>query len=431
MDRGLDFLVTFVGAVWSLTAEMAPWLLLGFLIAGLLSVYVSPGWLERHLGGRGMGPGWKAALLGVPLPLCSCGVIPVAASLRRHGASPAATTAFLISTPQTGVDSIAVTGALLGPVFAVCRPVVALLTGVLGGGLVQLAGGRQPTLTDPATAAGPPARGRRLRTALRYGFATLPRDIGRALVVGLVLAALISVLVPPGSLGGLLGGGVLPIVVMMAVGIPLYVCATGSVPLAAGFLYAGVSPGAVLAFLIAGPATNAATVTTLLRVLGRRTTLIYLATVAASALGGGLLLDAAAGRVDLRLPLAHGPHDHGHVTWFGHAAAALLVVVLAWALRPRRATAAAGAAAAACDCDSGIGPAEPAAAGEQRLELAIDGMRCSHCSASVERALREQPGVRSVTVSIAARRALIEGRNLDPTALAAVVCGLGYAARRV
>jgi uncharacterized protein len=223
----MTMVLDFLQAVWLLTAQMAPWLLLGFLVAGLLSVYVSTAWLRRHLGGGGAGPVWKASLFGVPLPLCSCGVVPVAASLRRSGASPAATTAFLISTPQTGVDSIAVTGALLGPVFAVFRPLAALLTGVLGGALAGLgeSGPQPPEETDDMRAGWTPRQ--RLGEVFRYGFEVLPRDIGKALIVGLLLAGVITALVPAGSLAGQLGGGLLPIIVMMAVSVPLYVCATG------------------------------------------------------------------------------------------------------------------------------------------------------------------------------------------------------------
>ncbi len=417
----MGFVGEFLQAFWLVTAQMAPWLLLGFLVAGLLSVYVSPRWLERHLGGRGMGPVWKASLFGVPLPLCSCGVIPVAAGLRQHGASPAATTAFLLSTPQTGVDSIAVTGALLGPVYAVFRPVAALLTGVLGGGLVQLAEGRQPTVTDGSQASGTVAHRSRLRAALSYGFETLPRDIGKALTVGLVLAALITALVPAGWAEQFLGGGVLPVLVMMVVGIPLYVCATGSVPLAAGFIHAGVSPGAALAFLIAGPATNAATLATLTRILGRRTAAIYLATVAASAFAGGLLLDAFAGRLDLRLPMLHaGGHDHVSILWVDHLWAGLLVLVMAWAFRPRRTAAA----------DDGT-RADADTAGSQVVRLQVDSMSCSHCQESVQRTLVEQPGVATVMVDLQAGSAVVHGDGLDADALSAAVTALGYPAQSV
>jgi len=178
----LDVAAKTILASWLVLGEMAPYLLLGFLVAGVLSVSISPQWVERRLGKPGLGPVFAASLFGVPLPLCSCGVIPVSASIRRHGASRAATTAFLLSTPQTGVDSIAITYALLNPVFAVFRPIAALLTGVLGGFLVQLFG--EPEKTDPADESKPgacteacckgPHQQNVIVRALHYGFVTLP-----------------------------------------------------------------------------------------------------------------------------------------------------------------------------------------------------------------------------------------------------------------
>jgi len=413
----IDFLLTYAQQVWWLTAAMAPYLLLGFLVAGLLSVFVSPAWMERHLGGRGTGPVWKAALLGVPLPLCSCGVIPVAASMRRHGASRAATTSFLLSTPQTGVDSIAVTGAVLGPVFAVVRPVVALITGIVGGTVVQAVAGREPSVAGPAAAL-PDGGGSRLRAAVTYGFATLPRDIGRALVIGILLGGLITTLVPAGALSSTLGGGVVPVLVMMAVGIPLYVCATGSVPLAAGFIHAGVAPGAALAFLIAGPATNAAAVTTLLRVLGKRTAAVYLATVAVSAAGAGILLNLW--QPDLHLRAHVGEHAHETIGWFLHVAAVVLVAVLAWSHRPGR--------RAECGCET-TDPVVGGAGKPERIELAVTGMHCTHCQGSVDRALREQPGVERVEVDLQGGQAVVVGHDLDAGAMVRAIGELGFEAR--
>ena len=411
----LEHLLFFLTTAWTVTAQMAPYLLLGFLIAGFLSVYVSPAWLERHLGGRGWGPIWRAALLGVPLPLCSCGVIPVAASLRRHGASKAATTSFLLSTPQTGVDSIAVTGAILGPVFAVLRPAIALVTGLVGGGLVR-AVTRREEITATAAPAAAAEKGRRLRRALAYGLGVLPRDIGRALLVGILLAALITVLVPPGALAGVLGGGIVPILVMIAVGMPLYVCATGSVPLAAGFIHAGVSPGAALAFLIAGPATNAAAITTLHRVLGRRTLLVYLGTVAVSALAAGLLVNALLPAGGLHMPGLHTGHDHAeHLGWFSHLSA----------VDPRRRH---GPGPAPARAAASPGPVTEGMDDMERLDLTVQGMNCTHCSTSVERALAEQPGVAAVEVDLAGGRAVVRGERLDAAALIAAVAALGFRA---
>lgn len=126
MNTLADILISF----WGVLAEMAPWLVIGFLAAGVLSVFFKPAWIERHLGGAGVGPVIKASVFGVPLPVCSCGVIPLAAGLHRHGASKGATSSFLLSTPQTGVDSILATWGLMGPVFGVIRPVIALLSGI-------------------------------------------------------------------------------------------------------------------------------------------------------------------------------------------------------------------------------------------------------------------------------------------------------------
>ncbi|HEX41274.1 MAG TPA: permease [Phycisphaerales bacterium] len=286
---------------WATLLEMSPYLLFGFVVAGLLSMFVSQRLVEKHLSGAGLWPLLKASLLGVPLPLCSCGVIPVSMSLYKHGAGRGATIAFLLSTPQTGVDSIFVTYSLLGPVFAVFRPVAALITGLVGGALINVC---------DAPGAGPPEQapceqlccrrdGPRQRVAggLKYAFMTLPRDIGPAMFVGLMIAAVISAMVPEGYFAGLIGTGLGAMLVMMALGIPVYVCATASVPIAAAMIMKGVTPGAALVFLMTGPATNAASFTTIWRVLGRRTALLYLGSVAGCALAAGWALDFVAAGV--------------------------------------------------------------------------------------------------------------------------------------
>ncbi|MCD4748973.1 MAG: SO_0444 family Cu/Zn efflux transporter [Thermoanaerobaculales bacterium] len=340
-----------LAASWILLGEMAPYLLLGFFIAGLLSVVVSPEWIERHLGRGGFAQVVKASLFGVPLPLCSCAVLPVAASLRRHGAGKGATTAFLLSTPQTGVDSIAATWALLGPVVAVIRPLAAFVTGLLGGAVAQ-AVDRNDDLGlmeshHAASASGDCCSSDKdseatLIKVLRYGFLTLPRDIGRAIIVGLLLSGIIAAFLEPHALEGILGEGVLPYLVAMAVGVPLYVCATASTPIAASLIGAGLSPGAALVFLISGPATNFAALTTLLRVLGRRTSGVYLATVIVGSLATGLLVDAVLDAESLALPalsVMSTAHEHAHGArgglGFQEVCALVLIAVLAAAMWPR------------------------------------------------------------------------------------------------
>ncbi|UCD50763.1 MAG: permease [Phycisphaerales bacterium] len=296
---------------WAVFAEMSPYLLFGFFVAGLLSMLVSRRMVERHLGGGGILPLFKAAVFGVPLPLCSCGVIPVSMSLHRQGASKGSTISFLLSTPQTGVDSILVTYSLLGPVFAVFRPLVALVTGVVGGLFVNLLGqpnGASAETTE--TAGAPPGESswkKKFLDGMDYAFVTLPRDIGKPLLLGLVIAAIISALTPDDFFADKLGRGLPAMLVMMAVGIPIYVCASASVPVAAALILKGLSPGAALVFLMTGPATNAAGLATIWNTLGRRTAILYLLTVAGCALGAGLLLDALVYNAEIKV-ITHA-HD--------------------------------------------------------------------------------------------------------------------------
>ncbi len=405
-EQLLDILMRF----WSVLAEMAPYLLFGFGVAGVLSVIVSPQLVERHLGGRGLLSIFKAAAFGVPLPLCSCGVIPVSASLRRHGAGRGATTAFLIATPQDGVDSMLVTYSLMGPVFMIFRVITALVSGIIGGILVALFdrdGGRadKPPVCEDECCTNP--NGNRLVRAVRYGFVTLPADLARALLVGLVVAALISTFVPEGYFSEKLPYGVAQILLMMAVGIPIYVCATASVPIAAALVITGgVSPGAAFAFLITGPATNAATIATVWKVMGKRTTAIYLITMAATAFAGGLILDGLISPGDIRTASAHGFMLPDYVKW---ACAALLLAILAYGAIRRKPHS-----------------REHTHEHGETLELTISGMHCSHCEETIRRALLETPGVTSAEVNAKSGKAIITGGDFDIQALGKSVESVGY-----
>lgn len=330
-----DILLNFVIGFWNVLAQMAPWLLLGFLCAGLLSVYVKKDWVRRWLGKRGLMQTIKATLVGVPLPLCSCGVIPVAAQLRKQGASRGATIAFLTSTPQTGVDSIAATWGLLGPLFTVVRLIVATLSGIISGVLAGLLPDVKPHPTtetdklDAGDAALPPKRS--LGDALQYGFVTLMRDIGRPLLIGLILAALIGAFVPANYFSQTFESPWLLYLMMTALAIPMYVCATGSLPFAFALLQAGVTPGAALVFLIAGPATNVATISTMSHLLGRATMAVYLAVLLTVSWISGWLFDYfALGHLEVAEMTAHAMQ----VGWFKHICGAALFALLAYALWP-------------------------------------------------------------------------------------------------
>jgi len=410
-------------AIWQVTGEMAPYLLFGLLVAGMLSIVVSPRWVERHLGGRGLGPVVKSVLFGVPLPLCSCGVIPVAASIRTHGASRGATTGFLLATPQTGVDSIFATWGMLGPVFGIFRPLVALITGVIGGGIVSLLvreddHGGETASADNAKAAtfeGNSATWReKLVQALRYGFIVLPGDIAKPLLIGIIIAGAIGALVPKNLFADYLAHDWLAMLVVMLLAIPTYVCSTASIPIAVGLVHLGASPGAALVFLIAGPATNAATIAMVWKVLGQRTTIIYLTTVAIGAMASGAVLDIIYGHFEM-VDVFRQNHLHAMgLHWYHHLMAATLILVLIvarWAgLAETRRQA-----------------ADPPSHGES-ITLRVAGMTCSHCAASVVRTLEEIPGVRAANVDLSTGQVVVTGDDLHKSVIEEAISRLGYEA---
>ena len=294
----MEFIKTIITEFWNTTSDMSVYLLFGFFVAGIISIFISQEVVERHLGSRGLLSVLKASLFGVPLPLCSCGVIPVSVSLHKHGASKGATIAFLLSTPQTGVDSILVTLSLLGPVFAIFRPVVALITGVIGGSLVDVFGDKSNEKVqepekchDECCCSHNKKMSGKLAAGMKFAFINLPRDISRPMLAGLVVAAFISAFVPKDFFVEILGTGIFAMVVMMFLGIPMYVCATASVPIAAALMMKGLTPGAAMVFLMTGPATNAASLATIWKSLGSRTAIIYMLTVAGCALLAGITLD--------------------------------------------------------------------------------------------------------------------------------------------
>jgi uncharacterized membrane protein YraQ (UPF0718 family)/copper chaperone CopZ len=414
---------------WLLFGRMAPYLLFGFLAAGIMSVCISPEWVRRHLGRHGFGAVLKASLFGIPLPLCSCSVIPVAISMRRHGASRAATTSFLLSTPQTGVDSVFVTYAMLGPIFALFRPVAALITGLLGGSLVHWFEAR-----DAAEAAAPEQcaeaccaeRGKRgvVGRVVRYSLLTLPLDLAGALLIGIVIAGAMTALIPKGDYQAYLGAGVGSILLLMLAGVPVYVCATASVPIAAGFMHLGATPGAALAFLIAGPATNAATFTTVWKALGVKTAAIYLFTIAVSAVACGLLLNAVTDAV-ATLPMSDGSDAHGSPTdhWSIHLWAAGLLALLGYALYRKHRHRFTRSIPAPSDDQADAPPS-----GITQARLSVSGMTCEGCVSKVQSVLAGCPGVDSATIDLDAETAVVLGADLLPDNLAAAVTAAGYPA---
>ena len=328
----IDFLLSVLQALWGILEEAGVYLLVGFLFAGLLAVLVPRQLLTKLVGtGRIRSVLW-GSVLGAPLPLCSCGVLPTAVGLRKEGATPGATVAFLVATPETGVDSISLTYALTDPLMTVFRPIAGVLTAMVAGILTNLFGVRQRSPGQghelsssdhdhahghdhahdhdhphdhahdhqhavPAAIAakfsGRPT-GRILGAAsqiIHYGFRDLLDDVAWWLALGLVLSALVEVALPADVFQGDWGGGLASMLVMLVLSIPLYTCASSSTPMAAALALKGLSPGAALVFLLAGPATNIGSLVVLLKVLGGRAVAIYLAAVAAMTLIAGFVLN--------------------------------------------------------------------------------------------------------------------------------------------
>ncbi len=418
----------FFTELWMILTESSVWLVLGFMLAGVVHVLVPREWMLKHLGGKGIIPILKASLLGIPLPLCSCSVIPVAAGLRKQGASKGASAAFAISTPQTGEESIPLTWALFGPVFALARPIIAVITGLTAGLLIDLTHKQEqsdegsiedpgaiglaitnaddassivesvesratssccssepkqntsccssePQTNDSCCSSSPAPTKRGLvggiSETFRYGFAVMLVDLVVWLTAGLLMAALIGALVPQGWIEEHVGQGILPMLLMLVVGIPLYICATSSTPFAFGLVVAGLSPGAALVLLLSGPATNVATMSWMLKDLGAKALTIYLATIAVIALACGMLFDAFFKHMvtlaDLNQHHEHGMGGFGYKEFF----AVLFIILTAWALGKKFSgwldargigtkPTAGGCASGSCGCSSNSAQEKPA-----------------------------------------------------------------------
>ncbi len=356
-----------LSASWNLLCLSAPYMLFGFFVAGLLKAFIPDDFIARHLGRDNRSSLLKAALFGVPIPLCSCGVLPAAAGLRKQGAGKGATTAFLISTPETGVDSMAVTWGLLDPFIAVFRPLAAFFSALLTGQLVRMFGsGSSAVATDTTENSGPmskvaprscdrcqenePAAARqkiglwaRLVAGMKFAFGDLFHDIAAWFFVGIGIAGLISVLVTPELVEQWLGNPFVAMPAMLLAGIPLYVCATASTPIAAALVLKGLSPGAAMVFLLTGPATNAAALSVTSKILGRKATVVYLAGLMLSALIMGLCVDAVYSMADLSSRWQQVSHED-HRTLIGMISA---LVLFALAVFPQSPSSCGGTS---CEC---------------------------------------------------------------------------------
>lgn len=319
----------FGDALLDLGLEAAPMLLLG-LLAGAV-VQTLGGWIpERFLrGGGAFRQALRGAVVGSPLPVCACGVLPIGNALRQRGAGPALVVAFLLATPEVGIETFTLTVRFLGGSFAAIRVVVALLAAIVaavvlarvaGLGAGDSARAERATQTPPVFA---PDRKAPLLVRLASNFDELMDHSGAWIVVGVVAAAFAQIAVPPDGLHRL-GAGGLDVVLVSLVAIPSYVCAASATPLAAVLVDKGLSPGAALALLLLGPGTNVATVAALRRWYGGRAAAFGLAALVGVVWAAAFAMNAAP------LPIAAGFHattSHAH-GFLSEAALALCCVLL-------------------------------------------------------------------------------------------------------
>ena len=398
--------------IWALLCEMAPYLLLGFLLTGLMHAFIPRQVYANYLSKPNFRSVLLAALFGVPLPLCSCGVLPTAMGLRREGGSKGATVSFLIATPQTGVDSIFATYSLMGLPFAIIRPIVAFLTAILGGEMVNVFEDKDEIIVVRKTIEKeqPKSFFEKLKESLSYGFVEMMADIGKWLVVGLVVAGMITTLVPNQWFEVFKDNSLLSILLVLCISVPMYVCATGSIPIAVALMMKGLTPGAALVLLMAGPACNVASLLVINKVIGRRTLLLYLASIV-----GGAVLFALG--IDYLLPrewfvselVMQGDCCHEGIGLFNIISAVILILLLINALFLHR----------------HHHHEEEFTTEVEATCFIVEGMNCSHCAANVEKAIRSVEGVENVSVILSEKQAVVSG-NYDENSVREAVESIGY-----
>ena len=392
---------------------MAQYLLLGMLLAGMLHVLISRSFVFKHLGKRGFGSVVKAALIGVPLPLCSCGVLPLAVSFRKSGASKGATTAFLISTPQTGIDGILATAGMLGLPFAIFRPVAAFIMGIAGGiiadvfssadGGLAAAGNGAPSGCSlcPVTHIHKHTVREKISGILKYALRDFPDDIAIHLVIGIVVAGLISYWIPDDLFSRYLRNDFLAMLVMIVIGAPLYICATASIPIAAVLMMKGASAGAAFVFLTVGPATNAAALILIAHALGKKIAGLYLLTIIVLSIAAGYALNFILSLTGSGMPMMEHHHHMEAIGVWTIAIGLFFLAVLILSLFRTHVMPFFFTARRALTSRAGVL--------SSTRRIAVEGMSCRKCAEKVRQAVLAVEGVSGVKIDLAAKTATVEG----------------------
>jgi uncharacterized protein len=420
----MNYIYGFGKELFIILSEMAPYLLLGFAFAGLLHLLFPKKRVRKYMGQNTFRSIFNASLLGVPLPLCSCGVIPTGISFYKHGASKASTVSFLISTPQTGVDSIFVTYSMLGLPFAIIRPIVAFITGLFGGIITKKIDPEKPEIQKDNNGTGdelPAGFIPRVKEMFRYSFVEFLQDISNWLIIGLLIAALISIVIPDDFFADKIPNDFLGMLIILVISIPVYICATASVPVAAVLMLKGLSPGAALVLLMAGPATNAATITMIGKILGKKSLIGYLGAIITGALLSGLLIDYFLPAEWFRVSEHFGHLGHNHKemlpAWLkiGSAATLTLLIINGYIQKYLNSK-----KMSSPENKSSVFSADTI------QTIYVGGMTCNHCKANVENSVKSATGVEDVTVDLATGQVDIKGGSIDLAKIKEGIIGIGY-----
>jgi len=365
----------------NLFVEMAPYLILGFVFAGVLRAFFKDAFITKYLGKRSLKSIGLASLFGIPLPLCSCGVVPTGLSLKKQGASTSSTLAFLTSTPQTGVDSIIVTYGFLGLPFTIYKVITSLIMGIFSGAIFNLLSNPDDEKTEINAHIVDEIKG--FKAFLHYSFIEMVVTIRKWLLIGLLIAAGISVFVPVELLSdlGLLDNHFLNYMLILFIATPMYICSTASVPIAITLVGKGFSLGSAIVFLIAGPATNAATITVLWKSLGRKATLVYLINILVSTVVFAYFFDVNFSEVAAQWQMPD--HMHMSFSWWEYLSAVFLAGLILFTYfsewQHKRALRLSDSVVYAYE---------------------VEGMTCGGCTSKVRTKLLEDPSIGSVHVAL-------------------------------
>lgn len=386
----LNILRDFFLETYRLFIEISPYLILGFFFAGLLHTVLGEKYIKKHFARSGVWSTIKAAVFGIPLPICSCGVIPLAEAMRRDGASKSSTMTFLVSTPSSGVDSIFATYALMGPIFAIFRPIASFFSGIMVGVVTHFGGGKKENeklASREKEVNNTKLAKKSFGQAFNYGFVVIPAEIARWLIIGVIVGGAISSIVPADFGSKYLSAPLLNYVMILLISIPIYVCATGSIPIAASLIAKGVLPGAALAFLIAGPATNTVTISFVYKRMGKRVTALYILSIIVVSIAAGLIFD---------LIWKSSSPDMGFITAGGKFIPYPLKIVSALALL-------------LIFINSKYDLRRIRKMSKKNLyKIKVPDMTCQHCKMRISEALQSMPEVKSVLIDLNSKEVAVE-----------------------